>query len=534
MTDQGRYPHEVHQPNQMPGIEYIVVAKYEPQDVDRCIECMKNDFIFVQKPFVFEFHGTEQKPENWLYGTNLRTGLVGYVPAAFVEYVQSTPIHRHPAPQPRLPLPRLPEVDEGNSDSIANEDLPPKVPPRISGGLVQSSQLKECEWYWGNISREEVNDILRDTPDGTFLVRDATAAPGDYTLTLRKDGMNKLIRIYHRNGGYGFSTPFNFKSVQDLINHHRTVSLEKYNEDLTVCLENPAPRQPSPVEYQDIDAMGQSLQLIHKRVIDNSNKYDQIYNDCNKRHQSIQHKKTAIDAYTKTIEIFENQCSVLEMCLNKGNHDESRLVDNYKRLQSRLQDVAEQRKDLERHLQQEMQENRQQDFTINSLKGEIHNDRKLRDNLIMQLRASGVSDYDIQNYLHISGEVEDEEDIYSVMPSDPEEGLRHRFPDHLDRNNWFFPQFEREDATRVLTGQKTGTFLIRPSQRAAYACSLVVNGRVHHCLIQRTAEGYGFAEPFNLHQSVEDLVLHYAQNSLIPHNENLDTSLLYPARRCMQ
>jgi len=32
-----------------------MVADYEPQDQQRCIRCLKNDIIFVQKPFLFHF-----------------------------------------------------------------------------------------------------------------------------------------------------------------------------------------------------------------------------------------------------------------------------------------------------------------------------------------------------------------------------------------------------------------------------------------------------------------------------------------------
>lgn len=61
-------------------------------------------------------------------------------------------------------------------------------------------------------------------------------------LLYRKGGNNKLIKIYHRDGKYGFSDPLTFNSVVELINHYRNESLAQYNPKLDVKLMYPVSR----------------------------------------------------------------------------------------------------------------------------------------------------------------------------------------------------------------------------------------------------------------------------------------------------
>ena len=80
--------------------------------------------------------------------------------------------------------------------------------------------------------------MLRDTPDGTYLVCDSEG-PGRYALTVRDKGQNRLIRIYCLDGMYGFSRMQTFWSVPELIEHHSKVSLSQDKRRLYLKLKNP-------------------------------------------------------------------------------------------------------------------------------------------------------------------------------------------------------------------------------------------------------------------------------------------------------
>lgn len=69
----------------------------------------------------------------------------------------------------------------------------------------------------------------------------------------RKGGNNKLIKIYHRDGRYGFSEPLSFSSVVELVAHHRHQTLQQYNTKLDVKLLFPLSRLQQVREHTHTD-----------------------------------------------------------------------------------------------------------------------------------------------------------------------------------------------------------------------------------------------------------------------------------------
>lgn len=73
----------------------------------------------------------------------------------------------------------------------------------------------------------------------------------------RKGGNNKLIKIYHQEGRYGFSEPLTFLSVVELINHYRHESLAQYNAKLDTKLLYPVSK------YQQVGNVTGFLSFIY-------------------------------------------------------------------------------------------------------------------------------------------------------------------------------------------------------------------------------------------------------------------------------
>jgi len=97
-------------------------------------------------------------------------------------------------------------------------------------GLVPKPyiELKDHDWWYGRTSRAEAERILKsEGGDGSFLVRDSEANPGDFSVSVKYGDAVQHYKVLRDGEGKYFLWVMKFPSLNTLIKYHKEQSISK-------------------------------------------------------------------------------------------------------------------------------------------------------------------------------------------------------------------------------------------------------------------------------------------------------------------
>lgn len=101
--------------------------------------------------------------------------------------------------------------------------------------LTDSAQFPS-EWFVHNCDRNTADYLLRDKPDGTFLVRESHRHKGNYVLAVSLHYFVHQLLIYKSDDGFGLLGNGIHPNLSSLITHYKQVSLKSKNQHLDTKL----------------------------------------------------------------------------------------------------------------------------------------------------------------------------------------------------------------------------------------------------------------------------------------------------------
>ncbi|ESN98170.1 hypothetical protein HELRODRAFT_193115 [Helobdella robusta] len=145
----------------------------------------------------------------------------------------AAPNQRSPAPQPQPPQSKS---NRPNVVAAAQPVEPPRIRrPAPDPNNYRNSDPRSHVWFSTASSRQEANKILKNMPDGTFLVR-WSEEQKRYVISMKCETLRHIKINETERREYNLKPAISFKNVPDLIVYYRANSLHEIFPNITMPL----------------------------------------------------------------------------------------------------------------------------------------------------------------------------------------------------------------------------------------------------------------------------------------------------------
>lgn len=346
---------------------------------------------------------------------------------------------------------------------------------------VGDPALQAQSWFAGKMERDTAKEAITGHPDGTFLIRASSRHDGYSLSVMFLDQCRHVKVLKDAKGHFGFTQPCEYTTITAFVEHFQAVSLSVYNAELETKLVHPYKTAPKATvastrndDFEE-DIYGTKREALKAKMTEKSTGHYA-------KGRVVAYYSTEVNALAKTkksqeavVKMFKEQLLILEQGKEKVRVD----ADSAK-INANMATIRSKKVDAERELE--------------AIVAQLEVARSKEDSKAgSEAKAAAVEKKDIP--------------LAQIKPI-PDEGT----------SDFYVGTANRAQAEKLLSGKKSGVYLVRKSDRPKdpYTLSLKLGPtKTKHIQVKYDGLRFGLADPLAFY-SLEGLCMYYQAHAISP------------------